>query len=117
MNLILLLIITAALPIAWLIADFKASPIVRRVLGVITILWSFGVAALAGSLQMFDANVYFTTASKDLLSASIEQIKAGKIDSVLRAWEKADDKFHPTYENHAQYQQIVNDAVAEMKKP
>jgi hypothetical protein len=117
MNLVFLLIVTTALPIAWLIADFKGSPIVRRILGVAAILWSFGVAALAGSLQMFNANVYFTTASKDLLSASIEQIKAGKTDSVLRAWVKADDKFHPTYENHAQYKQIVDEAVSEMKKP
>jgi hypothetical protein len=117
MRIILLLTITAALPVAWLIAEFKARPSIRRSLGVVTILWSFGVASLVGLLQDFNANVYFTGASKDLLTASVEQLKAGKTQAVIRAWSRAEDGFHPTYENHAQYRQIVDQAIEEMKKP
>ena len=101
MRIILLLTITAALPIAWLVAEFKARPDVRRTLGIVTILWSFGVASLAGLLRDFNANVYFTGASKDLLSASVEQLKAGKTEAVIREWSRADSEFQPTYENRA----------------
>jgi hypothetical protein len=117
MRIILLLAITAALPIGWLVAEFKARPSIRRTLGILTILWSFGVAALVGALRDFNANVYFTGASKDLLTASVEQLKAGKTQAVIQAWSRADDGFHPTYENRAQYRQIVDQAVEEMKKP
>jgi len=117
MRIILLLFITAALPIAWLVADFKAPPIIRRILGIVTILWSFGVASLVGILQVFDANIYFTGATKDLLTNSVQALKAGKTETVIREWVRADDQFHPTYENRAAYQQIVDGAIEGMKKP
>ncbi len=117
MRIILLLAITAALPIAWLVAEFKARPGIRRTLGIVTILWSFGVASLVGLLQDFNANVYFTGASKDLLSASVEQLKAGKTEAVIREWSRADSEFHPTYENRARYRQIVDQTIEGMKKP
>jgi hypothetical protein len=117
MRIILLLTITAALPIAWLVAEFKARPGIRRTLGIVTILWSFGVASLVGLLQNFNANVYFTGASKDLLSASVEQLKAGKTEAVIREWSRADSEFQPTYENRARYRQIVDQTIEGMKKP
>ena len=117
MRIILLLTITAALPIGWLIAEFKARPSIRRALGIVTILWSFGVALLVGALRDFNANVYFTGASKDLLTASVEQLKAGKTQPVIQAWSHADEQFQPTYENRARYRQIVDQAIEEMKKP
>ena len=117
MRIILLLAITAALPIAWLVAEFKARPGVRRALGIVTILWSFGVASLVGLLRDFNANVYFTGASKDLLAASVEQFKAGKTEAVIREWSKADGEFQPTYENRALYRQIIDQAIEGMKKP
>lgn len=84
MQIIILLIITATLPIAWLIAEFRASVAVRRTLGVITILWSFGVAVVVGTLDNYNANSYFTAASKDLLEASLQHLRAGKTELVLR---------------------------------
>ena len=117
MIIILLLTITAALPIIWLVADFKSRPAIRRALGVVTILWSFAVASLVGTLRDFNANIYFTGASKDLLTASVEQLKAGKADAVIREWSRADGEFQPTYENRAKYRQIVDQAIEGMKKP
>ena len=116
MQIIILLIITATLPIAWLAAEFRARIAVRRTLGVITILWSFGVAALVGALHDFNANVYFTTASKELLEASVQQLRAGKTEAVLREWSRANDEFGPTYENRARYQQIIKQAVEGMSR-
>jgi hypothetical protein len=111
------LLLTVTLPIAWLVADFKAKPILRRVLGIFAILWSFGIALLVGNLQFFNANSFFSSATKDLLSSSVEQLKSGKTQSVLAAWEKANSEFNATYENRSQYQQIVDEAIADMKKP
>jgi hypothetical protein len=106
-----------ALPIAWLAAEFKAAPAIRRTLGVVTLLWSFGVAALVGGLRDFNANVYFSGATKDLLDASVNHLKAGKSEAVVREWSRASDEFHPTYENRARYRQIVDQAIEGMKKP
>jgi len=117
MQIVILVIITAALPIAWLVADFRCRPMVRRILGVVAILWSFGVAALVGGLQNFNANSYFTSASKDLLEASVRQLLAGRTDAVIREWSHANDAFHPTYENRARYKQIVDQAIEGMKRP
>ena len=116
MQIAILLLITVTLPIVWFIAEFRAGVSVRRTLGVVTIVWSFGVAALAGSIQNFNANVYFTTATKDLLESSVQQLRAGKTEAVLREWARADDEFRPTYENRARYKQIVEQAIEGMKK-
>jgi len=68
-------------------------------------------------LRDFNANVYFTGATKDLLSASVEQLKAGKTHAVIREWSRAESEFQPTYENRARYRQIVDHAIEGMKKP
>jgi hypothetical protein len=111
-----MLITTAALPITWFAADFKARPKIRRALGIVTILWSFGVAAMVGLLQNLNTNVYYSQATKDPLTASVEQLKAGKTEVVLREWSRADGEFRPTYESSG-YRQIVDQAIEGMKKP
>ncbi|MFO1438867.1 MAG: hypothetical protein U1F81_11185 [Verrucomicrobiaceae bacterium] len=116
MQLAILILITATLPIAWFVAEFRASIAVRRTLGVITILWSFGVAALVGILQDISANSYFTAASKELLEGSVQQLRAGKTEAVLREWSRANDAFSPTYENRGRYLQIVQSAIEGMKQ-
>ncbi len=117
MVLFILLAITVILPIAWLVAEFNGRPGVRRTLGLLALLWSFGVAALVGSLGNFNANIYFTDATKDLLDASVGALKTGKTDVVIREWTRANEEFHPTYENRARYRQIVDQAIEGMKKP
>src|SRR4051812_6773530 len=97
-RLIVTFLITAILPIAWLIADFRSTPLARRILGMVALLWSFGIAASIGIMQNFNANSYFGGASKDLLEASVQQLRAGKTASVIREWSLANEKFHPTYE-------------------
>jgi hypothetical protein len=117
MRIILLLAITAALPIAWLVAEFKGSSTVRRAFGVLALLWSFGVAALVGALRDFNANVYFTGATKKLLEASVRTLKIGNTNAVIREWTRASEEFHPTYENRARYSEIVDQTIEGMKKP
>jgi hypothetical protein len=110
------LFLTAMLPIAWLIAEFRAGAAVRRALGVVTVLWSLGFAFMSSSLQQFNSNRYFTTASKELLEASTQQLRAGRTEVVLREWTRANEEFRPTYEDRARYKEIVDQAISGMKE-
>ncbi len=116
MRIFILIVFTAVLPVAWIVADCRAGAAARRALGFFAILWSFGVAGLLGSLERLNSNVYFTSASKDLLEASIQQLQAGRYEAVLREWERANTELSPTYENRARYRQIVENAVEGIKK-
>jgi hypothetical protein len=73
MRLLLFALFTIALPVSWGIAEFKAKPAVRRVIGLMALLWSFAVASFVGALQQLGADTFFSQASKDLLTASVEQ--------------------------------------------
>ena len=117
MRIILLTLISVALPIGWFIADLRGGIRVRRILGVLAVLWSFAVAALVGMLQAFDANAYFSAATKQLLTESVTQLNAGRTDAVVRAWSHAKDQINPTYENRGRYQEIVDEATTHMKQP
>ena len=116
MLIALLILFSVALPLAWIIADLRGSATVRRTLGAIAILWSFGVAALVGSLERLNSNAYFTRASKNLLEVSVQQLRAGNTEAVLRELSRANDEFSPTYENRARYEQIARQAADGMKK-
>jgi len=117
MRFVILLLLTAALPIAWFVADLRSSPLVRRVLGVVAILWSFGVASLVGGLVTLNANTFFSTASKDLLHATVQALRAGKTEAVIRELSLADEQYSPSYENRDRFRQIVDQAMDGMKKP
>ena len=105
-----------ALPVCWIVAELRGSPGVRRLLGVATILWSFGVPGLTGTLTQFNANSYFTASTKDLLEASVQQLRAGRSEVVLREWARADEAFVPTYENRGRYALIDRQAIDGMTK-
>jgi hypothetical protein len=117
MRIVILLVITAVLPIAWLVSDIRSRPMVRRIWGVMAILWSFGVASLVGLLQEMSANTFFSSASKDLVHASVQALRDGKTEAVVRELSRADEKWSPSYEGRARYREIVDKAVEGMKKP
>jgi len=45
--------------------------------------------------------------------SSVEQLKAGKAATVMQAWTHAEGEFQPTYENRAQYRQIVDQRISQ----
>jgi hypothetical protein len=116
MQIILIVVISALLPIAWIMADFRGSALRRRVIGALALLWSFGIAYMVGVLQQFDANAYYTSHTKELLDASISQHQAGRSEAVIREWTRARDAFHPAYENRGGYREIVAEAIEGMKQ-
>jgi hypothetical protein len=116
MQIILIVVISALLPISWIMADFRGSALRRRVIGALALLWSFGIAYMVGVLQQFDANAYYTSHTKELLDVSISQHQAGRSEAVIREWTRARDAFHPTYENRGGYREIVAEAIEGMKR-
>lgn len=113
----ILLVLTVALPAAWLLADFRGGAGTRRTLGIITLVWSLGIATVFTFVESLDANAYFTVASKKLLHSSVKHLRAGRTEVVAQAWSRADDKFQWTYQNRGKYKETVEQAIAEMERP
>lgn len=114
----LVLLATILLPIGWLLADIWGSPLMRRGLGVIAILMSSTVAFLFGSIiEHFNSTTYFSSASKDLLECSVQQMQAGKSDVVQREWKRMIEEYQPSYENRGRYREVIEESIERMKQP
>ncbi|HZW31816.1 MAG TPA: hypothetical protein VFF52_13975 [Isosphaeraceae bacterium] len=113
MSLVALLAI--ALPIAWFASEFQNRRWLRLALGTAAILLSFGIAFAVGSLERFNSNAWFGTASKNLIDATITELEAGHEERVLRSLKALQHKYAPTYENRARYDSLIEEAVTQMQ--
>jgi hypothetical protein len=113
---ILLIVLLAALPLAWLAAEFIAGRPARIGLGVMALgLGIFLAYALGTTLTTFNHNAWFGGATKQFVETSIAQIEDGHFDRVLKAWRALDAQYQPTYENRAGYKELVDGATKAMK--
>lgn len=113
----LVLLVVIASPVAWLVAEFKGSRSQRVTLGIVSLLASFGVAWLAGSLVRLNYNAWYGEASKDLVDSVVREIEAGRVAETMTVMKQLQQDFQPTYENRAHYDALVKAAVARMRKP
>ncbi len=60
-------------------------------------------------------NAWYGSASKDLIDTTITQIEDGNIDHVMSVLRRLNLDYHPTYENRANYDELVKEAVSLMK--
>ena len=74
-----------------------------------------GIAYLVGHLSHFNYNAWYGSASKDLVDTTISEIEDGNIDRVMSVLRGLNLEYHPTYENRAHYDELVNEAVSQMK--
>ena len=111
----LVLILVIALPIAWLASEFGKRRPVRIALGLAAIASAMGAAYLVGHLSHFNYNAWYGGATKDLVETTISQIEDGNIDRVMSVLRRLNLDYQPTYENRAHYDELVRDAVAEMR--
>ena len=109
------LVLVIACPIAWLVSEFKGSRNVRVGLGILSLLLSFAVAWLVGSLNRLSYNAWYGSASKELVDAVLLEVEAGRTTNAVVALKKLQGEFGPTYENRAHYDTLVKAAVAEMQ--
>jgi hypothetical protein len=64
---------------------------------------------------MFNANIWFGAASKDLVDTTIAELEAGNQEHVLAALKCLQAKYAPTYENRARYDELTAEPVADMR--
>jgi hypothetical protein len=113
---VLLVVVVTAVPIAWIVSEFRSSRMLRIALGVLTIgvvatsVW--GVTAL---LTRFNYNAWYGSATGDLVSTSLQQVEDGHLERVLTVWRGLDRLYRPTYENRARYDELVEEATARMR--
>ena len=110
-----MLLIVIALPIAWLASEFSKRRPVRITLGLAAIASAMSVAYLVGHISQFNYNTWYGGASKDLVDTTITEIEDGNIDRVMSVLRRLDLDYHPTYENRAHYDELVTQAVSQMK--
>lgn len=108
----LILVLTVALPIAWLASEFQERRWLRIVAGCVALAMSFLVAAGVGALEHLNANAWYGHASKKLIDTSIEALERGDSARLLLELKTLQEKFHPTYENRARYDHLIEEFVA-----
>ena len=111
-----LIAIIIALPIAWLVSEFRGNRALRITLGILAIgMMSTCIWALSSVLTRFNYNAWYGGATGDLISTSLQQIEDGHLDRVLKVWRGLDQQYRPTYENRAGYRELVEEATARMR--
>jgi hypothetical protein len=111
---LVVLALVISMPCFWLASEFRERRWVRIGLGVASLTMSFGVAFLAGYLERFQSNSWFGTVTKELVDSTIRELEAGNEDRVLAALRGLREKYVPTYENRAGYDELAAEAVAAM---
>ncbi len=112
----LLITIIIAVPIAWLVSEFRGGRALRITMGILAIgvmatcLW-----ALSSMLTRFNYNAWYGSATGDFISTSLRQIEDGHLDRVLKVWRGLDQQYRPTYENRAHYNELVEEATTRMR--
>jgi hypothetical protein len=114
LGLILILVVT--LPIAWLASEFQPKRPLRVSLGIAAIAMSYLVAWGVGTLDRFNSNIWYGTASKDLIENTITELENGNADRVIAELRVLKGKLHPTYETRADYDKLVASYVYAISK-
>lgn len=104
------------LPIAWLLAEFHGSLPSRITLGALSILvLAICAWVLSDVLNGFQYNAWYGGATGELIDTSVEEIEDGNADRVLKVWRSLDRQYQPTYENRANYDELVEDATQRIR--
>lgn len=115
------LTISILLFLCWSVAEFKVKKSwIRFVLGVFTLASWLILLDLAIPLfnvcEKFNYNAHYGSASKQLIDTIIEKIEKRETEKILECLKKLQKEFHPSYENRANYDELINEAVKGMKE-
>jgi hypothetical protein len=116
MLLPLILFLTVALPIAWFISEFQPRTWLRLVLGCAAIGMSYLVATGVGLLQQLDYNAWYGDASRQLIDTTVVKLESGKMPEVIANLNWLSRNYQPTYENRADYDDLVAEYVKRFEK-
>jgi hypothetical protein len=114
--LVLILVLTITFPVLWLVSEFQERKWLRIVLGCAAISMSFLVAAGVGMLERLNFNAWYGYASQQLIETTLQELKADNKSGVEKnlAWLHA--RYHPTYENRANYDDLVAEYVSRFEQ-
>ena len=102
-------------PVVWLISEFYEKRWLRITLGTLSLLLSFGIALVAGSLQMMHANAWYGRATKELIDTAVVEIEEGRGDRVGAALRRMQERYAPADGKRSRYDRLVREAVEDMK--
>lgn len=108
------LLLTIALPIAWVASEFQDRRWVRILIGSAALATSFLVAAGVGALEHLNANAWYGGASKNLIDTTIEELERGNTQRVVDELQTLQRSFQPTYENRARYDKLVEEFMTRL---
>jgi glucan phosphoethanolaminetransferase (alkaline phosphatase superfamily) len=116
--LILIIIVIISILIAWIISECRNSKRwIRITLGSFAILCLWGVAVIAAQIVRLNYNIWYSDATKKLIIATVDKLEAGKSVLVKEKLIKLQDQLRPSYEYKGNYDELVEEAVRDMKKP
>ncbi|QDT71537.1 hypothetical protein I41_06960 [Lacipirellula limnantheis] len=75
----------------------------------------FAASSLLAIGHRFESNSYYSFTSKELIESTIDGLRGGQSDNVLKELEALNKQYAPTYENRAQYQELVNEYAKRLK--
>ncbi len=109
------MLVVLVTPIAWLLSEQQHRVWLRMSLGLaailITSMATFFVVMLD---RTFSYNAWYGAASHQLIDATVSGIERGRTEKVLTELKRLREEYHPTYENRARYDVLVQDAVSRM---
>jgi hypothetical protein len=112
----LILALTIAVPVAWLLSEIHGNRPLRITLGILAIaVTTVLVSVLSTALSKFNYNAWYGGATKELLETSLNQIEDGHQERVLKVWRGLNAQYQPTYENRAKYLELVTEATARIR--
>ena len=111
----LLLLIVAIMPIAWLVSEIKNSKkSVRCTLGILAILSCFGVAFLAAQLVRLNYNIWYSSATAELLDSTINQLENKETKFVIKELKTLRSKMRVSYQFKGNYNELAADTAKKM---
>jgi hypothetical protein len=114
-TLILILVLVFVLPVAWFASEFQSRKWLRISLGATSIALSYFVAWLVGSLSHLQYNADYGNASSLLIDTVMTNIEAGKKDELMQELRQLKVDYQPTYENRANYDELVKRFAERLK--
>jgi hypothetical protein len=109
-----IIIIGMLFPVGWVVADISDCKIARRILGLLTIVVACFFVWGVGMLKSTNYNASYGQASKEMLEALAPRFQAHTAERKIL--DQAISDFQPTYENRANYDEIVQNLIKELKK-
>lgn len=108
------LVLVAGLIVAWLYSEFGASRGIRILLGASVLCTCPLLAFVVGSLQQLNDNAWYGDASAKLIETITTEVEENRADQLLPALRQLRSDFSPTYQNRANYDEVVTRFATEV---